>query len=166
MDNSKNLTVDELLDFVVNNEEDSVVDFTGVKLYKLTSNDGKVFMRISYEGKSIILCKNDMFICVVINDKNFNGNDSTYSYIKKSCRSVNCTDILLQKIKERMLSEGKQVSVCKIIEHYGLGKCKVYSHGNRIFVVKTADKTQLCGYVSDKLLTITVPEEYSVMQAN
>ena len=32
MDNSKNLTVDELLDFVVNNEEDSVVDFTGVKL--------------------------------------------------------------------------------------------------------------------------------------
>ncbi|NLZ53340.1 MAG: hypothetical protein GX892_09365 [Thermoanaerobacteraceae bacterium] len=165
MKTKEELTIDEIIDFVLENEDD-IVDFTEVKLFKVTMNDGKTFFKISSEGKSMILCKNGPFISLLLNSKGFDGENSTYSYIKKNSKTQNYTDSLLEKIQERILNEGEKTSVGKIIEVFGLGKCKVNAYSNKAFVVKTADKTQLCGYVKGKLLTMDVPTEFKLSQVN
>lgn len=162
----KFFSVDEVINFIAENEDDTV-DFTGIKLFKLTMNDGTIFLKMYSDGKSIILGKSGPFISLVMNSRCFNGEDSTYSYIKKNSVSTNCTDFLFQKIQEKISREGEKTSLGKIIEAFGgLSSCKVVAHGSKAFTVKTAEKKQLCGYIKGKLFVMSVPGEFVFNQAN
>ena len=168
MDYVKNkvFNIDEVIDFIANCE-DNIVDFTGIKLYKLTMNDGTVFLRISSNGESFVIGKNGSFISLIMNSRNFNGEDSAYEYIKKNSRSENYTNLLLQRVKERISQEGEIVSIVKVMEAFGgMTKCKVIAHGSKSFTVKTIEKTQFCGYVNGKIFTVIISEESAVNCAN